>query len=541
MDHSTEAEFLHHAPCPSCGSKDNLAVYSDGHGYCFGCQHYEPGDNAPITKPGRKPVSRDLIPLAEQQLDPISARGLSQQTVEKWKYGIATHKGKKVQVANYFDDRGQLVAQKVRTKDKDFYVLGEMKDALPLYGMWLWRDQGKKVVITEGEIDALSVSQMQGNKWPVVSVPGGAAGARKAIGKALEWLEGFDEVIFMFDMDEPGRKAVDECIEMLTPGKAKVATLPLKDANEMLKAKRGDEIINAIWDAKVRRPDGIVDAGDLLDLVLQDDTKDSLPYPWEGLNAMTHGLRAGELVTFTAGSGIGKSLACREIAHHLLAQGETVGYVALEESIKRTLLGLMSIELNKPLHLTREGVTDDDIRNAHRALTTDHRLYLYDHFGSSDIDSLLSKLRYLAKGCGCRWLVVDHLSIVVSGLGDGDERRLIDNAMTHLRSLVEETGVGMILVSHLKRPEGKGHEEGHQTSLSQLRGSHAIAQLSDMVLGLERNQQGDDPDVTTVRVLKNRYSGETGEACQLKYNRETGRLAAYDDCPFDDEGGSNDF
>jgi twinkle protein len=131
--------------------------------------------------------------------------------------------------------------------------------------------------------------------------------------------------------------------------------------------------------------------------------------------------------------------------------------------------------------------------------------------------------------------VLDHLSIVVSGLGDGDERRLIDNAMTALRTLVEETGVGMFVVSHLRRPEGdRGHEQGAKTSLSQLRGSHSIAQLSDMVIGLERDQQGKNPNITTMRVLKNRFSGETGIAGYLLYNRDTGRLSETDPA-FEDE------
>jgi twinkle protein len=130
--------------------------------------------------------------------------------------------------------------------------------------------------------------------------------------------------------------------------------------------------------------------------------------------------------------------------------------------------------------------------------------------------------------------VLDHISIVVSGIGDGDERRLIDNTMTKLRSLVEETGVGLLLVSHLKRPEGnKGHEDGLHTSLAHLRGSAAIAQLSDIVIGLERNQQGDNPNETTVRVLKNRYSGVTGEAGNLSYHRETGRLVEAEGDTFD--------
>jgi twinkle protein len=197
----------------------------------------------------------------------------------------------------------------------------------------------------------------------------------------------------------------------------------------------------------------------------------------------------------------------------------------LEENPKRTALGLMGIALNKPIHISREGIDEAELRSAFDRTVGSGRLYLYDHWGSSDIDNLISRVRFLARGCGCSWVILDHLSIVVSGLGDGDERRLIDNAMTMLRTLVEETGAGLILVSHLKRPDGKGHEEGASTSLSQLRGSQAIAQLSDMVIGLERDQQSDTPNTTTVRILKNRFSGDTGIACQLYYNRESGRLS----------------
>jgi twinkle protein len=228
----------------------------------------------------------------------------------------------------------------------------------------------------------------------------------------------------------------------------------------------------------------------------------------------------------TAGSGIGKSLFARQIAHHLLKQGETVGYVALEESMQRTALGIMGIEMQKPLHLSREGVTDEDFRNTFDATVGNGRFFLYNHFGSSMADNLLSKIRYLAKGCECGWIFLDHLSIIVSSIADGDERRLIDNTMTALRCLTEETGVGMMLVSHLRRPSGdEGFEAGKMTSLNSLRGSHAIAQLSDMVLGLERNQQdSENQHETTVRVLKNRHSGDCGEAGTLTYDTTKGIL-----------------
>ena len=134
-------------------------------------------------------------------------------------------------------------------------------------------------------------------------------------------------------------------------------------------------------------------------------------------------------------------------------------------------------------------------------------------------------------GCDCKWVVLDHLHMLVVATSEGDERRAIDTIMARLRSIVEETGVGMILVSHLRRIDGnKGHENGIEVSLSHLRGSQSIAQLSDCVIALERNQQADNEEesnTTRIRVLKSRYTGDVGYATSLLYDRETGRLNEY--------------
>lgn len=518
-----ESTFLRHIPCENCGSSDGNSLYSDGHTFCFACNTHVKKSGTCAEMPTNRIRSGGLIQGHYQDL---IKRGIREETCRKFQYQVGEYNGRVVQIAPYFDATGALVAQKIRTASKDFPVLGDTKgQSACLFGSQLW-NSGKKIIVTEGEIDCMTVSQVQGNKWPVVSVPNGASGAKKSIAKNLEYLNKFEEVIFMFDMDEPGKEAAAECVQLFEPGKAKIATLPFKDANECLQKGQPEAIVAAMWNAKVYRPDGILAGEDLWAEVSSNEVIPSVAYPWEGLNKITHGARKGELVTMTAGSGVGKSAIVREIAHHLIKSGETVGMIMLEENPKRTALGLMGIELNKPLHLSREGVDEVDIKRAFDSTVGSGKVFLYNHFGSSDIENLVSRVRFLARGCGCGWIVLDHLSIVVSGLGDGDERRLIDNAMTSLRTLVEETGVGMFLVSHLKRPsDGKGHEEGAKTSLSQLRGSAAIGQLSDMVIGLERNQQGEDPNVTTLRILKNRFSGETGEAGYLLYNRDTGRLS----------------
>jgi twinkle protein len=380
---------------------------------------------------------------------------------------------------------------------------------------------GKRVVITEGELDAASCSEAMPG-WPMVSLPSGAASARKSIQRAIPWLQGYEEIVLFFDNDEAGRKATEESASVLPPGKCKIASLQgdYKDASDALSANDSQSVREAIWNAKPYRPDGIVDGKSLLELVTTPTPPSDHDYPFEGLQQKLHGIRYGELVTITAGSGIGKSSFCRELATNLLSRGERVGYLALEESNRRTALGLMSAAVGKSLHIGEHDRSS--LTEAYQATLANWNLFLFDGFGSFDPDLIYNRIEYLATGLDTRVIFLDHLSILLSGL-DGDERRMIDTTMTRLRSLVERTGVAMFLVSHLRRTtQDKNHEEGARVTLGQLRGSAAIAQLSDGVIALERDQQssGKQSD-TTVRVLKNRYSGEVGVACRLTYDLST--------------------
>ena len=520
-----DSTFVRHEPCPSCGSKDNLARYSDGHGYCFGCHYREHGSDSGVRnyQPRQRQIQMNSD-FVDGDYQYLSARNINEDTCKKWDYRVGELGGQPVQIANYKDQVGTRVAQKIRFRNKDFTVRGDMSD-IGLYGEHLWAGTGKRAVVCEGEIDAMSISQAQGNQWPVYSVPTGAAGAARAVRKSLELLNGYEEVVFCFDNDEAGGKAARECAQILPPGKARIAKLPLKDANDMLVQNLVQDLVNCLWQSKVFRPDGIICGTELWDIVSAEDSMASVLYPFTGLNNKTLGIRRGEIVTVTAGSGIGKSQVCREIANYILQQDETIGYIALEENNKRTALGFMGLYLNKPLHLGDAEIPKEEFREAFEHTLNTGRVYMYDHWGSLESDNLLNKIRYMVQGCGCNYIILDHISIVVSGMEGGDERRAIDNMMTKLRGLTEEVNCGMILVSHLKRPQGnKGHEDGARTSMAQLRGSAAIGQLSDIVIGCERDQQGEYPDRTTVRILKNRWTGETGECCFLDYDKTTGRL-----------------
>jgi twinkle protein len=206
----------------------------------------------------------------------------------------------------------------------------------------------------------------------------------------------------------------------------------------------------------------------------------------------------------------------------------------------------MSVEANARLYIreVRENFPDAELFKWQEATIGTGRFYAFDHFGSMGTEEILARVRYMVKALDCKWIFLDHLSILVSGLEGMDERRNIDILMTKLRSLVEETNCALLLVSHLRRTGAdSGHEDGKEVSLSHLRGSQSIAQLSDAVVAMERDQQSDDPNIantTTIRVLKNRYAGETGVACHLFFNKDTGRLHEVTNLGDDLDGGNDD-
>jgi twinkle protein len=463
--------------------------------------------------------------LTKGILSDIPDRSITEDTCRKYEVTIQGNK----HFYPLFDDAGIHIANKVRRVDKkDFYSEGKVSSGT-LFGQKGFAEGGKYITLCEGEIDALSTYQMLGSKWPVVSVKTGAAGAAKDVAKNYDFLTSFDHVVICFDNDDAGNKAAKKVAEVLSP-KAKIMPMQYKDANDYLLNKAQNKFVKDWWSAKTYTPDGIIAGSDMWGTIMEGITEPAIAYPYDGLQNLTYGVRMGELVTITAGAGLGKSQFIKELVYHILSvTSDNVGMMFMEESVKKSGLSLMSLDANKPLHLPDvfAEATDSDFRDAFDNTLGTNRLFFYDHFGSNAIDTIVGRVRYFAKALSCRYVVLDHVSIIVSDQQHGDERRALDEIMTKLRTVVQELDICLLLVSHLRRPSSAGHEEGAVTSLNQLRGSASIGQLSDIVIGLERNGQHEDEKerhTTTVRVIKNRFSGLTGPACRLYYSRQTGRL-----------------
>ena len=531
MEQTTnDSECVSKGACDECGSSDGNALYTDGHAYCFVCSHYTPGEGAAPTSDngGKKPRG-----MAQGEVRALAARGLTDETCKKWGYLLGevphpkTKEVEKCQIAVYRDEAGRPIAQKLRWKDKTFQTVGDFKH-VGLYGQWLWRDGGRKIVIVEGEIDALSVSQLQGHKWPVVSLPNGAQSAKKSLGAALQWLQKFDEVVLMFDDDEPGRKAAEECAPLFRPGQCKVARIDgYKDANEALKGSEGSRVIDAIWGAKEFRPDGIVDIADVADKAAEPVELSTYTWPWDELTALTYGRRRGEMYGFAGGTGMGKTTVFKQVqAHILLKERASIGLFHLEEPSHHTAKTLAGVLDGIRYHVP--GVQYDASRLKSTLTGLKGRVHLFDHFGGITYESIIEKMRYMRHAFGVQDFFLDHLTALAAVMDAQDERKAIDKMMAELSALMLELDSTLYYISHLTTPEGKSHEEGGRVLEKHLRGSRSIVFWSHFVFAVEGNKQ-EQGSPRILRVLKDRFTGDSNGLCiGLMYDQETGRMNVCD-------------
>lgn len=536
IDEEDESVFIHREPCPQCGSRDNLARYSDGHAYCFGCEHREPPSEEflPSTQKRKgKRMADGLIDNAKHRA--ISSRKISEETVRRFDYRVAKRKGEIVHVANYRDKDGAVTAQHLRTQDKDFPWLGETK-GLQLFGQHAARDGAPKVIITEGELDAMSVHEIisagRNSRWAAVSVYRGAKSAKKDIAENLPWLEKADEVILMFDNDEHGEAAAAECARLFSPGRCKIARLPLKDASDMLVSGRSGEVIDAIFGAKEWRPEGVVRVSDLRENVLTDPVV-GLPWWHPGINAVLLGRRTGELDGLGAGTGVGKSdFLTQQIEYDINTLQIPVGLFMLEQHPSETIRRITGKMAGRKFHIPpaeddAEAWTMDELTAAVDELEKSDRLFLFDHFGSQSYDQIEETIRFLRHAHDVQHFYLDHLTALAAQ--EDDERKALEQIMARLGGLVKELDIWVGFVSHLTTPDtGPSHEEGGRVTIRQFKGSRAIGFWSHHMFGMERDQQAEceiERSTTTFRILKDRVTGQgTGLTFNLGYDHETARL-----------------
>lgn len=522
-------------PCPNpkCDSSDGYKIQDNGWGHCFVCGINVPPRAAKDEEVKMKVHAADSSNLSSFRATPdvyaaIPERGLSKATAEKyriWKeddfYFFPSYEGFK------------QVGTKMRSADKRFKWRGKQSD---LFGQWLFPPgSAKQITVVEGEFDAAAAFELLGSRFPVVSVLNGTGTAERDVKRNWEYLNSFDTIVFAFDGDDAGREAANKCGSLFPAGKVRILNLKKhKDANEYLLAKDHQAYTKEWWGAPNLIMDGLKIGKNMWEEITNRPSHFSTPYPWAGLNKMTYGIRLSEFVTVTADTGIGKTSLLKEIEYQLLTCPDVVeknygvGFLHLEEPNYDTALGLMSINKNKPYHLPDTPKPVEELKEAYDAVINNDRVVIWDHFGSNSVDAVVNKVRHMA-ALGCKYIVLDHLSIVVSDQS-GDERKQLDEISTKLKTVCMELNIALIGVIHQNR-EGK------------IRGTAGVEQLSNIVIKASRAVTDNDPwrrNVMKIVIEKNRFCGRCGPACYLWYNEITGRLTELTDDEIKryEEGGS---
>lgn len=522
-----------HLACPDCGSSDALTEYDDGSTYCFSCSSY-----------GKSKKERQEVHYMDDKglkldagvfpTDGLPDRKLTADTCKRFGVKVIVKAGGIAQhIYPYYNREGVLSGQKIRTVDgKQFHWLGSAKDSV-LFGQNLFPAKGSYITVTEGEIDAMSVFQMQGSKYPVVSIKDGCT-AVKNIKDNYEYLDSFDNIVLCWDGDEAGKKSVLKIAELLPPKKVRIVKMPedLKDASEFLKAGKVEDFKNLWWKAEEFKPKDIVSLSELWDRLQEfNETRSYISTPWSGVNEMLYGFRPSQVIVFAAGTGQGKSLFLKTIIQHMLkTTAIRIGAFFLEEVAEDTAISMMSLEAGKNLRKPDvwKEQTQEDLKKWFDEAGAGNRLDLFDGFDFDDIDLLIDKIRYLSKARDCKVIILDHITMIAEGSDENTTAKL-NELMSKLKKIAVEEGIIVLAACHLRKSANatKTHEEGGHVSLDDLKSSSSIKQLSDIVIGLERNSQDANKtkaNTTVLRVLKNRDFGTKGPASAVVYDAETTRL-----------------
>lgn len=490
-------------PCPKpCGSSDAYFLYGDGHGHCYSCNyHYFPNK-----------VFEELKEFTYEYLD---YRGISASTFRK--YGAKTKinsEGAPVSIGYPHRENGVLKVRELETK-KFHYVKPEGAEIKRgCFGVDKFTaGSHKHVIITEGYEDALSCYEVC--RVPSISVQSSStAAADCAVDRAF--INSFERIYLAFDADERGREAASAVAKLFDYGKVYEIKFPggtRKDANDFVRNGAAVDLLNIYNNAKKYLPDTIVSSFVDFDKIIREVPKVGIPYPFPTLTYMTYGIRTGETVLLTAQEGIGKTEVMHAIEHQILTETkDAVGAIFLEEPKKRHLQALAGIHLQRPVHLPDCGTSDEDVFSAvQKVVGADDRLHIYSHFGSDDPEHILDTIRFLVSARGCRYILLDHITMVVSGLGGENERRALDYLSTRLEMMVKELDFALILVSHV-------NDDGFT------RGSRNISKICDIRINLHRDILNADPIIrrtTNVVIGKNRFCGRTGPAGQLLFDPAT--------------------
>lgn len=535
----------------SCGSRRGLNVFhnEDGtySGWCFSCKTYVPdpyGDKPADYKPpagfkkSPEEIAKEIEAISKFKSFALKDRGLSKETCEYFGIvcSVSEENGEDI-VAHYYPytRNGELSAYKVRmVESKKFWGVGSVKN-VELFG---WQQAiatgSKRLIITEGELDAAAAFQMlkENNKRnaeyanfnpAVVSLSSGAGSALKELSAhSKEIRKYFKEIVLAFDKDAPGEEAVLEAMKVFPD--AMVAALPSKDANACLLEGRSKAFVSAVlFNANKPKNTRIVKVQSIAEQAMK-PVEWGYSWPYRKLTDLTRGIRLGETYYLGAGVKMGKSELLNDIASHCIKEhGWKIFVVKPEESNPRTLQGIVGKIVNKIFHDPKIPFDEEAFKTG--LTVVEDKLFLLNLYQELSLDTLKDDIRSAAAE-GCKAVFIDPITVLSNGLNAADANTLLQKLAQELAAMAMDLNIVIFMFAHLKAPDnGPPHERGGQVQSHQFAGSRAMMRSAHLMIGLEGNKDPDLPEdqrnTRSIVVLENRMSGETGKV-MLFYDKNTG-------------------
>ena len=562
-------EFVKHTACPSCGSSDGLAIYSDDSSHCFVCQKTVPSEEfkeankepKKVRKSVRKEVMTEKVKttVTSQQTEELKSRtslsargyrGIKDETLKT--FGVRTEFNEETGevYCTYYPCtvNGELSGWKPRVHPKQFGgSIGQTGSNCDLFGQFKFKNGGKTVLIVGGEHDQLAAYQMLkeyyvSKGWdfePVVVSPTvGETGCAKQIAAQYTWFNQSDKIVVAMDSDEAGQKAIDKIVAALPKGKVFVAKWSGKDPNEMLLKGKERQFISDFYNAKAYVPAGVVGSNELYDKIVAQAEQIKVPFPpfLKTLNDMLGGgLNLGHIYTCSGVTGGGKTSLINEMIYHWLFHSPyQIGVVSMELNAGQYGEVLLSRHIQQKLAKLNHDdkiklLGTDQIRLMGKELFEKDdgspRFMLIDDRDSS-LEQFQDTIEQMIISSGVKIVVIDPWSDVLDGLSN-EEQAL---AMKWLKSCIKSHGCSFFLINHVRKSQNGGKNDqsaGGKITESDIMGSSTIMKSASANILLMRNKDAEDiqeRNTTNISLAKNRLLGLTGPAGQVYYDFETHTL-----------------
>ena len=564
--------FVRHEPCPSCGSKDNLAVYEDGGKYCFGCKYTVMSDTLKEELKGNSSKGSNVKSSKRKELDmqenqPVKStkpaiteeeskrikdetsvkgagfRGLKDEITKGFgvRYSYDLESGEVVEQYCPVTQEGQLTGYKIREVPKNFRSIGRTGADCELFMQFKFNRGGKYVVICEGEICALSSYQMladynkgRGSDFEIAVVsPTTGANSKKQIAAQYKFLDTFDNIVLAYDNDKAGKEAAEDIIKYLPKGKVKIMQMRYKDHNEYLMQGKQREYIQDFYAAKTYTPVGVLPSGGLYDRIIQQTEVPKVPFPpfMKKLNEMfIGGMPLGYIFNIAADTGVGKTTYVNEMIYHWIFNSpHMIGIVSMELDAGQYGEALLSRHVSRKLALIGsvsdklDFLSTDRIKEKAKELmyreNDKDRFFLLDNRDGS-IEEIQDTIEELVVSCGCKVIILDPLQDLLDGLSN-EEQALF---MKWAKGFIKSHGVSFVFINHMRKSENSGEMD--------IMGSSTIIKSAAANIILKRDKLAEDDlvrNTTYVFVPKNRVCGITGPAGAAYYDNQTHTLYDLDD------------